>query len=128
MQKSALAVILALSGACASTAPPAGDSVARAERESRDLLMRIVIALGHDTESPHVVRWIGDSLPTTGWILTERDPWGRRYWLDGDARRELIVASCGPDRQAGTPDDIIASLPRPLPERWGTAAAQGRSG
>ena len=117
MRLAALILIVTFTGACASV--PAESTVAQAERQSRDLLMRVVVALGHDSEHPQHVRLVGRCLGTTGWILTERDPWNQRFWLDGDANAELIVGSNGPDRVAGTSDDIIASLPHPLPELWG---------
>ena len=44
----------------------------------------------------------------------EADPWGTTWYLQS-ARRSYTVGSMGPDRQAGTPDDITVT--RNFPSR-----------
>jgi general secretion pathway protein G len=38
---------------------------------------------------------------------TNEDPWGKPYKIDCGSGDDIMVVSAGPDRQEGTPDDII---------------------
>ncbi len=49
---------------------------------------------------------ISHASPDTGFMYVENDPWGTPYAIQPLGPRKFRICSAGPDKQAGTDDDI----------------------